>query len=330
MLALLSTFSWQEVRHHGWRSAAAVLAVMLGVALAFSVHLINASALDEFAGAARSAGGQPDVELRATQGAMDEAFYGRIATDPQVAWASPVLELQTLAIAADGSRRTVRVLGIDALVAASLAPDLRPVPAEGADRLAMLAPGQVFLNPAASVALPADTVRVQEGLAGRVRELHAASGRKVSLLGWSLGGIYAREVAKAGPGAVRQVITLATPFRSVGGGNHAGTLFRMIGGDTSRLTPQLQAHLRQRPPVPVTSIYSRKDGMVSWKGCLETPGPDAENVEVDASHLGMPTHAEVLRIVADRLAQPEGEWRPYGRAAVRGEPHTPARTPTLR
>ena len=167
-------------------------------------------------------------------------------------------------------------------------------------------------------------------LASRVRELHAASGRKVSLLGWSLGGIYAREVAKAGPGAVRQVITLATPFRSVGGGNHAGTLFRMIGGDTSRLTPQLQAHLRQRPPVPVTSIYSRKDGMVSWKGCLETPGPDAENVEVDASHLGMPTHAEVLRIVADRLAQPEGEWRPYGRAAVRGELHTPARTPTLR
>ena len=172
MLALLSTFSWQEVRHHAWRSAAAVLAVMLGVALAFSVHLINASALDEFAGAARSAGGQPDVELRATQGAMDEAFYGRIATDPQVAWASPVLELQTLAIAADGSRRTVRVLGIDALVAASLAPDLRPAPAEGADRLAMLAPGKVFLNPAASVALPADTVRVQEGLA--LRELQVA------------------------------------------------------------------------------------------------------------------------------------------------------------
>ena len=84
MLALLATYSWQEVRHHAWRSATAVLAVMLGVALAFSVDRINASALDEFASAARSAGGQPDLELRAAQGALDEALYGRIATDPQV------------------------------------------------------------------------------------------------------------------------------------------------------------------------------------------------------------------------------------------------------
>ena len=96
MLALLATYSWQEVRHHAWRSATAVLAVMLGVALAFSVDRINASALDEFASAARSAGGQPDLELRAAQGALDEALYGHIAIDPQVAWASPVLELQTL------------------------------------------------------------------------------------------------------------------------------------------------------------------------------------------------------------------------------------------
>src|SRR3954451_2462358 len=98
MLALLATYSWQEVRHHAWRSASAVLAVMLGVALAFSVHLINASALSEFSSAARSAGGQADLELRAAQGAMDEGLYGRIAADAEVAAASPVLELQTLAI----------------------------------------------------------------------------------------------------------------------------------------------------------------------------------------------------------------------------------------
>lgn len=174
MLALLATYSWQEVRHHAWRSAAAVLAVMLGVALAFSVHLINASALDEFAAAARSAGGQADVELRATQGALDEALYGRIATDPKVAWAGPVLELQTLATAPDGSRRTVRVLGIDALVAPSLAPGLLPVAAEGEDRLAMLAPGTAFLNPAARAVLPEATVRVQVGLT--LRELRVAGG----------------------------------------------------------------------------------------------------------------------------------------------------------
>src|SRR4051812_5189222 len=116
MLALLATYSWQELRHHAWRNATAVFAVMLGVALAFSVHLINASALDEFSSAARSAGGEPDLELRAAQGALDEALYARVATDARVAWASPVLELQTLAVARDGTRSAVRVLGIDALV----------------------------------------------------------------------------------------------------------------------------------------------------------------------------------------------------------------------
>src|SRR3954471_1722526 len=120
MLALLATYSWQEVRHHAWRSATAVLAVLLGVALAFSVQLINASALDEFASAARSVGGRPDLELRAARGAMDEALYARVAAQPQVAAASPVLELQTLALLADGTRRTVRVLGVDPLVVAQV------------------------------------------------------------------------------------------------------------------------------------------------------------------------------------------------------------------
>ena len=140
MLALLRTYSWQEVRHHAWRSATAVLAVMLGVALAFSVHLINASALDEFSSAARSAGGQPDLELRATQGAMDEALYARVAGDAQVAWASPVLELQTLALTRDGARITVRVLGVDALAVGAVAPQLVPIPAEGSDCLLYTSP----------------------------------------------------------------------------------------------------------------------------------------------------------------------------------------------
>ncbi len=172
MLPLLATYSWQEVRHHAWRSATAVLAVMLGVALAFSVHLINASALDEFSSAARSAGGQPDLELRATQGAMDEALYGRVAGDLRVATASPILELQTLAIARDGRRSSVRVLGVDALVVASVAPQLMPVPAEGVDRLSVLAPDAVFLNPAAQRLLPEGRVSLQAGLA--MRELRVA------------------------------------------------------------------------------------------------------------------------------------------------------------
>ena len=103
MLPLLQTFSWQELRHHPWRNAAAVVAVMLGVALAFSVHLINASALGEFSSAVRSVNGQPDLELRSVQGRLDEALFRRAANHPQVALASPVLELGSYAL--DASRQ---------------------------------------------------------------------------------------------------------------------------------------------------------------------------------------------------------------------------------
>ncbi|MCD6076176.1 MAG: putative type transport system, involved in lipoprotein release, permease component with [Ramlibacter sp.] len=172
MLSLLATYSWQEVRHHAWRSATAVLAVMLGVALAFSVHLINASALDEFASAARSAGGQPDLELRSSRGALPEALYARVATHPEVAVASPVLELQTLATSASGARTTVRVLGIDALVAGAIAPTLVPSVTEAGERLAILAPATVFLNPAAQAVLPRDRLRLQAGM--QLREVRVA------------------------------------------------------------------------------------------------------------------------------------------------------------
>ncbi|MCG2594044.1 alpha/beta hydrolase [Ramlibacter sp. XY19] len=157
-------------------------------------------------------------------------------------------------------------------------------------------------------------------LAARVETLHKQHGRRVSLVGWSLGGIYAREIAKRAPRAVRQVVTLATPFAAMAGGNHAGAIFKMLGGDTSGLTPKLLDRLRQRPPVPTTSIYSESDGLVSWRGCLETPAADVENIAVGASHLGMTSHPEVLRLVADRLAQREGRWRPY--AARRIKPAT--------
>ena len=176
MLALLRTFSWQELRRHPWRNAAAVLAVMLGVALAFSVHLINASALSEFSSAVRSAGGQPDLQLRAVQGTLDEALYARVARHQDVTVASPVLELATLAVTAAGERKQLRVVGIDALLVATVAPDLMPAPAAGgADRLAVLAPETVFLNPAArallGVAVPG-VVRLQAGL--QLREAKVA------------------------------------------------------------------------------------------------------------------------------------------------------------
>jgi len=169
MLALLKTYSWQELRHHPWRNAAAVVAVMLGVALAFSVHLINASALSEFSSAVRSVNGQPDLELRAVSAdGFDEALYGRVAAHAGVELASPVLELSTFASAqAGGERVALRVLGVDALVVGRLAPALQPRPDELAGRFALFAPDTVFLNPTAREQLPGDTALLQVGLATR-------------------------------------------------------------------------------------------------------------------------------------------------------------------
>src|SRR3712207_4554580 len=101
MLALLRTFSWQDLLHHPWRSLCAVGAVMLGVALALAVHLINASALSEFSAAVRAVNGQPDVELRGARGALDERLFARVAVHPEVELASPMLELATNAIGRD-------------------------------------------------------------------------------------------------------------------------------------------------------------------------------------------------------------------------------------
>lgn len=166
MFALLRTFSWQELRHHPWRNAAAVVAVMLGVALAFSVHLINASALDEFSTAVRSVNGQPDLELRAATGSFDETVFAQVAQHPQVLLASPVVELGTMAVTDAASPRVaLRVVGVDALVVAQIAPALMPRPHTGADRFALFTPGTVFLNPAAQAALGnTTTLQLQNGL----------------------------------------------------------------------------------------------------------------------------------------------------------------------
>ncbi|MFT4992174.1 MAG: putative ABC transport system permease protein [Polaromonas sp.] len=164
VLRLLSTFSWQELKHHPWRNAAAVVAVMLGVALAFSVHLINASALSEFSQAVRSVNGQPDLELRGTQGTFDEAVFARVAQHPDVSVASPVLELSTYAQNASGERLALRVLGVDALRLATVAPELMPLPAKDADRFALFTPGMIFLNAAAHERLAGDSVELQSGV----------------------------------------------------------------------------------------------------------------------------------------------------------------------
>jgi putative ABC transport system permease protein len=147
---LLGALSLPEWRAHPWRQGVALLAVALGVALAYSVQLLNDAALAQFSAASRAAGGEPDLTLRAARGeTFDEALFEAVATDPRVALAGPVVEATTQALAADGRRVPLRVLGVDTLLVATLAPELLPRAHDGADRLALLQPDRIFLNPAA-------------------------------------------------------------------------------------------------------------------------------------------------------------------------------------
>jgi putative ABC transport system permease protein len=140
---------WREWQHHPWRHGVAMLAVALGVALAWSVHLINGSALAEFSSAVRSANGEPDVVLRGPREGFDDALIDKVAASPAVARASPVVEIETYGAGPDGKRVALRVLGIDMLTAATMAPTLIPRAADGEDRLAALDPDLTFINAAA-------------------------------------------------------------------------------------------------------------------------------------------------------------------------------------
>ena len=163
MLDLLRLFSWSELRHHPWRYLAALTSIALGVALAFSVHLINASALSEFSSALQSVQGKPDVTLRdsgAGAGLMDERLYEGVAAQEAVAVASPVLELSTYALDAQGKKISLRVVGVDALVVGQVAADLMPRPRADTKQFAIFAPEQAFLNAAARQALGDGSLRV--------------------------------------------------------------------------------------------------------------------------------------------------------------------------
>lgn len=149
------------------------------------------------------------------------------------------------------------------------------------------------------------STEIRDGIHTRFKELNERYQRRVSIIGWSLGGIYAREVAREYPALTRQVITLGSPF---------GAGYR-IDGEPS---PELAARLRPPPPVPCTAIYSKSDGVVPWEACLEIEGPQTDNIEVQSSHIGMGVNALVLWAIADRLAQAEGQWKHFDHTGLAG------------
>ncbi len=168
---------------------------------------------------------------------------------------------------------------------------------------------------------------VLEACIARVKELSEKHGQKVSLVGWSLGGIFAREIAKALPNNVRSVITLGSPFAGHPKANNVWRLYQAVSGKTAVDDVQI-AEIKKPPPVPFTSIFSRSDGIVSWQCCVEREGQQTENIEVHGSHTGLVVNPTVLHAIADRLAQAEGQWRRFDRDGHQGIKKLIYRDPT--
>ena len=136
------------------------------------------------------------------------------------------------------------------------------------------------------------------------------------MIGWSAGGILGREAARRNPDAVRQVITLGSPFRLLIDDRyrtHAAFFYKLAERWHAPPTDSIRTSAYNAPllEVPATAIYSRTDGVASWQWCLEDDGPRAENIEVYGSHCGLGHNPAALVAIADRLAQPEGEWAPF-------------------
>lgn len=151
-------------------------------------------------------------------------------------------------------------------------------------------------------------------LAKKIDYLYQKSGRKISLIGWSLGGVYARQLAKEKKDKVRQVITLGSPFRDILAPNNAVFTFNIIKWlkGYPEPDPVFLEDLPKPVPLPSTAIYSKKDGIVPWQACMEIE-EDAihQNIEVNTSHLGMGTQKDVLKIIANRLQYTVENWVKY-------------------
>jgi triacylglycerol esterase/lipase EstA (alpha/beta hydrolase family) len=151
-----------------------------------------------------------------------------------------------------------------------------------------------------------------ETLRAQVTQLLSDHEQPATLIGWSLGGLYAREIGKLMAPRLRQVITIGTPFNAEADHTNAGWLFRLLSGSSAALDPALSRRLRTPPPLRTTSIYSRTDGVVAWQTCRhEKRSKLVHDIEVGGSHIGMGWNREVLDAVTDRLGQAPGPWRRY-------------------
>lgn len=160
---------------------------------------------------------------------------------------------------------------------------------------------------------------VEQGLIDLVHGLHEQYERKVSIVGWSLGGIYARQLAKLMPDKVRQVISLGSPFGGSPRATNAWRVYEMASGQSADHGERhMGGAISAPPPVPTTAIYSKSDGICAWQNCIERHSDIAENIEVTGSHCGLGHHPAVVYAIADRLAQPEDGWARFERKGLLG------------
>ena len=154
------------------------------------------------------------------------------------------------------------------------------------------------------------TAAALDGVERLLNEIYARHGRKVSLIGHSLGGVMARELAKKHPDKVRQLILVTSPVR-LPTASPLEPVYKLLSRWHSLDANASIEHLNRPPSVPVTAIFTRNDGIVAWQSCLEIAGPQRESIAVRGSHGTMVRNKIAWRIIADRLAQAEGSWRPY-------------------
>ncbi len=167
------------------------------------------------------------------------------------------------------------------------------------------------------------TEEIVTGLVDRLRLLSEQHDAKVSLIGWSLGGIYARAMARMFPEYVRDVITLGSPYRlRDASSTPISRLFRRYES-RHMVTPADRANMPAEQDLapltmPATSIYSRTDGIVHWSNCIDAEGPLRENIEVRSSHVGLGVSPAAIVAISDRLARAQGDWKPFKPNAVVG------------
>lgn len=157
-------------------------------------------------------------------------------------------------------------------------------------------------------------VKFLKMLAERLEEIYEAHGEPVSLIGWSLGGVFARQLAKARPEMVRQIITLGSPFRGIHQPNNVAWVYNLVSGGKKikDIDPILFENIPLPAPVPTTAIFTKEDGIVPWELCLEEKETEIhQNIQVRGSHLGLGVNPTVFDIIADRLLYSKENWEHF-------------------